>query len=430
MADRFPLVVVAGLLVLLTLGGYLLRSAARGEFADVLSTWRSGPEGARGMYLLAQEAGLPVARLQQDLELIPQGAQLVLLGVHHPRAWGDKDLLGAAPDAGTFPELDEVRRRRGMNALMAPRLNSDERDKLLAHVASGHTAIYVPGGDLDDPLLEALGAALVRVEGSHPRQLVPPQPSVWTLGVEHALAQAPWHLDLPPDGLPLLVDGAEELTVAALLHWGQGQVVVVAAPDLAMNRRLDQADNAQLWLSLLGAAARGGPVLFDEFHHGFSDERSMAAFAARYGLHFAILQLLLGVGLWSFALRRFGRPRLPEQAQRVASTDALFAASRIYREGRHHAYAARLLSDGVSQALAPLAALPSRADPDEVVRALRARGEDALGTSLQALLRRASNVETERDVELLARQAAALRRTLHQRTHRRTSTAVTRSPPS
>ena len=105
----------------------------------------------------------------------------------------------------------------------------------------------------------------------------------------------------------------------------------------------------------------------------------------------------------------------------VGSTDALFAASRIYREGRHHGYAAGLLARGVAQDLAPHAGLPLRAQPEEITRALRARGEVELADLFETTQTRAHHAESERDVEKVARHAAELRRHLHQRTRQRTA---------
>ncbi|MGA9526363.1 MAG: DUF4350 domain-containing protein, partial [Myxococcaceae bacterium] len=313
MRDRFPLMIVAGLVLLVVAGGYLVRSAARGRFADVLSTWRSEPDGARALYLLSEESGLRVRRHQTDLELIPENAQLVLLGVYHEGTRALRTDLYRDESEDDVSDEEVESEKRGMNAFSAPSLSDDEREKLLEHLGAGNTLIYVPIGDPEDPLLRELGVTLVPVEGSAGmRTFVAPQPSVWTRGVEHAEAEVRTHLDLPGHAIPLLIDAQLGGTVAALVPWKSGRVVVISAPELAMNRRLALADNAQLWLSLLTAAAGpDGQVAFDEFHHGFTDDRSMAAFAARYGLHFAILQLVLGVGLWTFALRRFGRPRMP-----------------------------------------------------------------------------------------------------------------------
>lgn len=418
MRDRFPLLVAGALLLTVVAGAYLFQGAKRGRFADVLSTWRSEPDGARALFLLAQESGLPVGRHQTDLEVITEGAGLALLSVYQTDdELSDADRLrDEAPDAGGAFEAE--RKVRGMNAVTAPRLLEDERKKLLEHIAEGHTLLYVPAGESEDPLLDTLGIALnpvTNLEGV--RHLVPPGPSVFTWGVERAQAEVHQLLLLPWNGSALLVDEQQGGTVMGLVPWGKGQVVVISAPELAMNKRLAEADNAQLWLSLLTAASTRGPVLFDEFHHGFSDDRSMAEFARRYGLHFAILQLLLGLSLWTVAMRRFGRPSEPEENLRVGSTDALFAASRIYREGRHHGHAAGLIARGLTQELAQHAGLPVHAHPPEVAQALRARNEPAVADALETVGRTAAAATTERDVEHVAREAAELRQQLHGRRH-------------
>ena len=110
--------------------------------------------------------------------------------------------------------------------------------------------------------------------------------------------------------MPLLEDAPLHMTVAAVVPHGAGRVLVVGAPELAMNQALGRADNAQFWLSALRALGPG-PYAFDEHHHGFHQERSVVDFARRYGLHFAVGQLLLGLCLGALALRRFGRPRPP-----------------------------------------------------------------------------------------------------------------------
>jgi hypothetical protein len=81
--DRFPMLVVGGLLLSVILGNFLLRGASRGGFADTLSTYRASENGARALYLLAQESGLPVARRSADLQVLDEKstATMILLAV-------------------------------------------------------------------------------------------------------------------------------------------------------------------------------------------------------------------------------------------------------------------------------------------------------------------------------------------------------------
>jgi hypothetical protein len=408
--DRFPLLVVGGLLVTALLGSWLVRGAARGGFADTLSTWRAQPDGARGLFLLAEESGLPVVRRTADLQVMTGTGSLVLLAVEVEDAReDDPDQTALASERDAGPE-DESVPRHGLNRLHVPELGEDETEKLLEHVKAGHSLVYVPWGSQENPLLDALGVKLTKADTSLPmRTLVPPLSSPYTLGVERVEAKVQAYLTLPAEGaVPVLADEPLGMTVAAVVPYGAGKVLVVGAPELAMNQALARADNARFWLSALGALGPG-PHEFDEHHHGFTNERSIVDFARRYGLHFAVAQLLLGLCLWAVALKRFGRPRPPPESVRVGATDALFAMSRLYREGRHHGFAAGLITRGLTQELALHAGLPAHAPAKTVAESLASRGREDLAHGLRAVARDAEAVSDERALQQLATRAVALR---------------------
>ena len=428
MRDRFPLLIV-GLLVLIgAFATFLMRGAARGSFADKLSTYRSEPDGTRALYLLAEKHKVPVRRVQQSLDILSEQDNLVLLAVEfseksstqqeHP-SWMNGLADGGTDDDDddllkTDDDLDEEDRlHTGANLMRALPVTSSEREKLLEHVKAGHTLIYVPWGHGENPLLKAIDVALWKADKAlDVRTLVPGQPTPYTVAVERVEAKVQAYLGLPPGAVPLLVDEKLGEAVAAVVPYGQGEVIVIGAPDLAMNRSLTRADNAQFWLSLLQAVGRNGPVGFDEFHHGFTSERSIADFAARYGLQFAVLQLILGVCLWASALRRFGRPRPPAEDVRVGSTDALFATSRLYREGRHYGHAASAILKELCAEYAAVAALPARSDPAEIAAALKLKGRADLADALTRVRAACDAVAGEAAVQEVAGRAAAARRLL------------------
>ncbi|WP_224369392.1 DUF4350 domain-containing protein [Hyalangium versicolor] len=415
MRDRFPMLVVGGLVLAVILGNFLLRGASRGGFADTLSTYRASENGARALYLLAQESGLPVVRRSADLQVMDEqsSATMILLAVEVEGAREDdldETLLATERDAGL---ADEDVPHEGFNALNAQELSDDEREKLLTYVKSGHRLVYVPWGSRENPLLDALEVKLSKVDTTLPmRTLVPPMPTPYTLGVERVEAKVQAFLELPSSAVPVLQDAQLERTVAAVVPYGLGQVLVVGSPELAMNQALGRADNAQFWLSALRALG-SGPYEFSEFHHGFTNERSIVDFARRYGLHFAIAQLLLGVALWSISLKRFGRPHPPPESARVGATDALFAMSRLYREGHHHAFAAGLIAKGLTQELALYAGLPAHSPAPAVATGLQARGREDLSQALRAIVRRSEETQSDRDLQQLAARAAELRNRIH-----------------
>ena len=418
MRDRFPLLLVGGVMLLGALGWFLLQGARRGAFADQLSTFKSEPDGSRALYLLLSESGLAVSRQQQDLTIIPANRNLVLLGTRFAHETG-VDKKGFDGSDGGVDEQDEDAdeaefKSRGVSALKSPRVSRDESEKLLEHVRNGATLVYVPSSYRDPQWLEDLDVTLERTDKSlGVRTLVPAQPSRYVQGVERVVTKVRTFLELPPGAVPLLVDEKFDKPVAALIPYGQGRVILIGAPELAMNRTLGIADNAQFWHSLIAAVSTSGPVAFDEFHHGFTGERSMGEFAARYGLHFAVGQLLLGVMLWALALKRFGSPRSPPEELRVGSTDALFATSRLYREGKHHVHAASSILKHLAADFAVRAGVSGRLGPAEIGAALEVRGRKDLATALLDISRAVAATNSEADVERVAALAALARRSLN-----------------
>lgn len=382
MGDRFPLALAGGFLLLGALGTFVFRGAARGEFADTLSTYRSEPDGARALYLLAEESGLPVARQHQDLAVVEEGTVPVLLGIEDPWFGRDEDedddsILGTAP--APVPGEEDTSESKAVP------LTEDERERLTEHLEAGGTVVWVLRNARPHGLATELNVGIQPVDPAFGvRTLQPATPSPYTRGVERLEAKLSALLELPDHGVPLLVDTATAGIVAAEVRSGAGRLILIAAPELAQNAALARADNAQFWLSTFGALASDGRTLrFSEFHHGFTGDRSIASFARRYGLHWACAQLVLGLVFWAASLRRFGRPRPAIEEQRIGGTDALISASRILREGRHHAHAADVLLDGLTQDLARVAGLPPHAKPSWIAESLAHRGRPELAALLR-----------------------------------------------
>ena len=421
MGDRFPLLVFGGLLLCAFLGSSLLSGAKRGDFADDLSTWRAGTNGSRALYVLASESGQPVTRHQADLLTPQDGQTLVLLGVgfdtdrkaKHKDSPEDED-----DDFSTIFNADGgVATKRGLNTFFVDDISNDEQEKLLAHVKKGNTVIYVsPPKATNNGFLSAVGLYSYEpeVEGTM-RTFVPPVPTPYTMGVGRIEAKADAFFDLPDEATALLVDDRSDEVLIAQVPYGAGEVIAIGSSDLAMNQALPRGDNAQLWLSLLRATAGRHPTGFDEFHHGFVGDRSIAEFARRYGLHYAIAQLLVGLALWSFANKRFGRPKSPPEDERVAATDALSATSRLYREGRHFAFAAQLILRELTQEMARTAGLPAKSEPRAISDALRGRDKARAAQAFDQVVAAAQFVSSEVDVQNVATLAARARALLGQK---------------
>ncbi|MBI5543829.1 MAG: DUF4350 domain-containing protein [Deltaproteobacteria bacterium] len=391
MRDRFPLLVAALLLFGVAVVWLFGEAGRRGTFADPLSTYRSAPDGARGLFLMAQRLGLPVTRRHvdlRDLDASKTGA-VVLLGIHRlPKE--ELEPLKSFVSAGgrlvlvASPEPKE----RGLF------------DGFLQSESSLNEAFGVVVSACDSPQVE--------------RPLEVAVPSSLTRGVEVSEARVAGYLSRE-DGqplLPLLLDPHADDRAVAMAFWhGEGRVVALSAPDLASNRALARADNARLWSSLLTAVASSGPIEFDEFHHGFTGERSISGYAARHGLHWAVLQLLLALWVWIAAQRRFGRARPASDEVRLAGADYLWAMARIYRQGGHRLHVVKALLEGLLRALGRKAGLGPRATVGEVVRALNRRGRPDLARALSAAEAGAAGASaSDENVLAFARTCAGTRK--------------------
>ena len=413
MGDRFPILLVGTLVLIGVLGSVLVQGAQRGAFADRLSTYRSEPDGARALSLVLEAQGLGVERLENDLEIIPPELSLLLLGVRFEGETEPATSLFDGSDAGVQAPLDG-----GFEAVdwarSAPAVTHDEWSRLLDHARAGATVVVALEGPKESPFLDELEISVRPTAPSlGSRTLVSAQPSRFTRGIDRLEAKVHSFLDLPRGAVPLLLDAELDEIVAGVVPVGEGRVIVLSAPELAMNQNLAKADNAQFWSGLVAELSQGHKVAVDEYHHGFDGERSMGAFAGRYGLHYAVAQLLFGLSLWALALKRFGRPSAVSTDLRVGSTDMLLATSRIYREGRHHAHAAAAIVRGLVADMAARAGLTAQDGAERVSDALARRGRASLARALDDVVRHGDAVTSEEGVRSVARLAALARRQLH-----------------
>jgi hypothetical protein len=391
MRDRFPLLVAAALALGVATVWLFAEAGKRGTFAEPLSTYRSAPDGARGLFLLAQKLGLPVSRRHmdlRDLDAAKTGA-VVVLGVER------------MPQ----PEIEQLQKYVSAGGRLLIVERPEEKKK----------SLFTELLHERRPLLDAFGVTLSECDTPEvERDLEVAVASPLMRGVEQPQARVAGYLTRREGDpmLPLVVDPHAEGKPVAISFWrGDGRIVAISAPDLATNRGLARGDNARMWASILVSLAQSGPIEFDEFHHGFTGERSISGYAARHGLHWAVLQLLLALWVWVAAQRRFGRARQEDAEERVAGADYLWAMARIYRSGGHRAHAVRVLFDGLTRALARKVGLPHKTSVGEVVRALNRRGRPDLGRALSSAEAKAVGAAgSDREVLAFARSCAGARK--------------------
>lgn len=400
--------IVFGLVAVTLLVSTLGRVAERGRFATSYSSYGSGPRGSRALYLLVEQLVSPVARWAQDLARLPPRAVLVALGgcdaamarpvsryerqelVRWVRAGGVLVVAGARdylPQAfGVQFKYDE-RCKTNWASLLESGSESDS--------VPDESDPFAPDGGVLEPLasLPAHGDAGLAANdsGSASPAPLPAGDTTWAVpmaAVLRGLPVIPFHdagelmlgADLEPDillGDPRRdADGNETdlEPLAVTMKQGLGRVIVLASASMFQNAELGSSDGGELFVRLLRSYAPGMPVVFDEYHLGIGERRSLMRYLRQMGAAPLALQLLIVVAavLWR-AGARFGAVLPPPPAAAPQSASFVVALGLLYERSADARGAIELIA---RDAWARIAAHHhvDVAPPARLVEALRARG--------------------------------------------------------
>src|SRR5690606_25882198 len=320
-----------GLLAALTLAVVLLSPWSRREdWTPALSSYGTGPHGARGLYDLLDRLGFRVER-----RLTPMRQAL------------DGEAIYLVLDPTEAPTAAEVH-----NLLEAVR------------AGAGLLAIPTPGTRLADSLGVARGSALVRALATDSVELgddgLPiPRTSRFTRSV---LRRPPEPGDSstvyrPPPGAVVFLSheterGREPAMVGFTL--GRGRVVVAADPEQFTNELLRRGDAAVRAVRLVEWLADGRdlPIVFDEFHHGYGRQGGVARVTRRALAETPPGRMLLQLGVAGLLLlvaigARPVRPRPPVRIERRSPLEHVHALARAYETVGAVERSARLLVRGL-----------------------------------------------------------------------------------
>jgi uncharacterized protein DUF4350 len=298
--------------------------------------------------------------------------------------------LGWTPVAITRPIQNTGRKgllilaepkRSGQFADESDALNDAETQSILRWVEEGNTLMLA--GRRGSHLHQVLGVQTTGSSGSGAESL-----EVARLGASGAYLTDVTRLVVDnrdtlfaPAGLPLWWVGGK--AGAVLLRHGKGRVIVVADPGILTNRGISRDDNVFFLRNVAELNAREGRVYIDEYHHGFRSAGGFWGYLGHYHLHWAILPLLIVVGVvaWHCAVRlgpAVATPRF-EQADAVDYASAL---ARLYRRAGSRRLLARTLARGFQSALTKHLHLRGNALPAEI---LAAWGQSDAGASMERL---------------------------------------------
>lgn len=310
---------VLAFFLLASLVVFALRVSNRGRFSAPYSTHGAGPEGTRALYRMVQELGFSPQRMSHEISRLEKGTMFAIAG------------CGGAP----------------VRELLRP-----EREELLRWVEAGGLLIvagaegYVPHGSglafdkrascadpEHDSWLESLLNDTIDEKDALPQDIMahpsgPPLAHVLPFPTKRART-----LRIGVDSQATEFISSEHGPLGLTAPLGRGRVVLLGIPESLTNRGL--ADGGGVVVArLLEAFAPKGPVLFDEYHLGMGERRSLIRYLRDHGYGLVALQAALVVlALLLARTARLGAPRVAASAAGVAG-----APEGALRAGRNQTY--------------------------------------------------------------------------------------------
>ncbi len=304
---RWILVAVA---VMVTLGTSVFIWRFLPRYVAAPTSFSPSPQGVKAIYLLLGKLGDHSVRWEQPWDRLPKTGSLLVY----------------QPDEPVFPE---------------------ETRALLSWVRSGHLVwVETENGNL---IRSLLGTALV---GGSPRRYVHPlRRDVITAGVRSVFPDTTRRIVPGGAGIGEVGDGRG--WVVAIRNLGRGRLVVSTGYLLA-NANLARGGNLRLALNILGR----GPVLFDEYHHGYAllpaGRKTVAGPSLPPNDWVAVFQAAVAVGLalyWAGA--RLGPPLAPTGPAQPWAGEYALAQARLFRRAGAARYVLRELLKSRKGRVAP-----------------------------------------------------------------------------
>jgi len=338
-ATRTDLVVLLAVLATFAVANvWLARRGAREvtglELFPNASTFNGGPSGLRGLYFFWRELGFEVRIWRRKESNLPDRAAMFVV---------------ATPFLPGYS------------------LTAADTRHLLRWVRAGHTLLILGG----EENLARVAADALRLGEEERGRVLPAVPSGLMTGIKGlSLSQDRWaHPKVP------FVAHAGDQRGPALISRpvGKGQIIALADAGALSNGHIEEADNVILAANLISLA--GGPVYFDEYHHGYRHRTTLVSLLFRPPALWVTLQVLFALVLFVHAAsRRFGRPVPLGVAPRYrASTEYVVALASMYQRGQARGAVLQRLAQSFRREVARALGLPADASPERLAQAAAQR---------------------------------------------------------
>ncbi|MBI2266100.1 MAG: DUF4350 domain-containing protein [Armatimonadetes bacterium] len=342
----------------------------------VPSTHNVGATGTKALYLLLEKLGCDTGRWKHPLDdFLSQDAEMLVV---------------------IQPSLPVARK---------------EAQALGRWVRKGHTLLLIGDNSalFDEFHIEPVedpdpssgdGSVSVQVTGDSP----------YLRNVRKMALQSPFRLSSVSSGKMLFSDGKGGVLLSQDL--GKGHVLALCDPHIADNTGIKEEDNSILLTNLIHENCADSKVLFDEFHHGYVEQRAAREMITP-GMRIGIVQIVLALVLFYLSRSfRFGAAR-PMPSKRIRSSlEYVISLANMYRKISARSIAARSLARGLKRRMArALGAQPNA--PSETIAELGAKRwtisrEELLQAMNMASRGAKSDLLSDRELLSLAQQFEAI----------------------
>lgn len=290
----------------------VVRVSERGRFATAYSSYGAGPEGTLALFRLTEELGFSARAFTRELSHLPRGSLVLIEGCRgkflRPVTRPEREALTHWVERGGLLILagayDAVPRGAGLSLSRQARCRESEKTPLSRLFGERNA----------DPVESSLPERMTAFAAG------PPLTHLLPFDVHEAstLREA-----LDAEATELLA--SDEGSLALTTPLGRGRVVLLGIPDALTNQALSDGGGL-LYARILRAFAPEGPVLFDEYHLGMGERRSLIGYLRDVGFSGPLLELALAaLALLLAGSARIGKVRAssPRARQTRSFVEAL-----------------------------------------------------------------------------------------------------------